>query len=275
MRPSAPLLFVLGLACGCVIEVLVKSLGGRLPIAELLFFRMLFALPLVLIIGWKRGVERFHLAHPWRHGLRAVVQLGSLGLWFVALPHLPLAAATALSFTAPVFVVVLGMGLLGERPGFRSLLALLLGLAGVALVLRPTYTPLIPAVLVLAAAALRAWSTVQVRQLSQTDGVAAAVLVFTLAGLLLTLPVLPWVWVPPIGDELALLALIGLLGGASQWLAVAALFRAPASQLAPLDYLRLPMAAILAILAWGEVPSVAAMVGFAAILSAAGLARRR
>lgn len=264
--------FCLALVFGCLIEAAVKTLDNSYPITQLLFFRMAFSLPIVLPALPLRALPRANLR---RQGARALIQLTGLGCWFLALPHLPLADATALSFTAPLFILVLSILVLGEKVPAATWVALPLGMAGVLAIAPPTGQAGWAGLLVLASAALRALSVVQTRTLTQSDGVGVTVLAFTLTGIAVTAVTLPWVWVPPRPEHWLLLAAIGVMGGISQLLSAWALGNAPASQLAPLDYLRLPVSGALSVVLFQDVPTPLALAGTAAIVAAALVSGRR
>jgi drug/metabolite transporter (DMT)-like permease len=264
---------VAALVLGCVIEVLVKRLDGAYPIAQVLFFRMAFSLPVLVVAVLVLGRSAARTTAPLRQMGRALIQLVAVGCWFQALPGLALGDATALSFTMPLFLVLLSALLTNERPGPRQWLGVALGFPGIIVMAVPTVASGAGAVtLVLASAALRALSLTQSRGLARKDGIAATVIWFTGTSLAATALALPWAWRTPALADLPALMVIGLAGGVSQFLMIAALSRAPTGQLAALDYLRLPLAALLSWLLFGDVLGPLSLVGAGVILVAAWLA---
>jgi drug/metabolite transporter (DMT)-like permease len=101
---------------------------------EIIFFRSLFALPILLVLGLRHSSAPARLlatAHPWRHVLRGMVVLVTIVTFFIALRHLPLATVTVITLSNPVFMLLLSLVWLGERVGRRQWLAVVLGLLGV------------------------------------------------------------------------------------------------------------------------------------------------
>lgn len=210
----------------------------------------------------------------WRlHLLRGA--LSAVGLWtfFYAFSALPLAFATAISFTQPLFLVLLAVVALGERPGAWRLGAAALGFAGALVAIRPGGAPVEAATLVgllgaLSGAALMAAT----KRLSATDGtptIMAWVAVSTTAAFL-------WpgllAWTPPAPDALWLFALLSVAGPVGQFLMINAFRMADASALAPLDFARLILAGLAGLAVFGEVPDRWTLLGSGLIVASTLLA---
>ncbi|MFT8242771.1 DMT family transporter [Roseomonas sp. BN140053] len=256
----------------------VKGLGGSLPLAELILFRNLLALPVLLPLalaqgGWSLLRTRDPLGHAQRcfWGL-----LGTAGP-FYGYAHLPLATVTAINFAMPLFLTALSVPLLGERVGPRRAAAVAVGLCGVLLMLRPgmgagAASPDLVAVgAVVAGAFSWAMAMISIRRMGERgEAGVTIVLWFTLGAagvsLLLALPV--WVWPTPLA--LGLLAAVGLLSAVGQLLMTAGYRSGETTLLAPFEYSAILWTTLMGTLIWAEVPD-GWDAGGVAILVASGL----
>ncbi|NUB21615.1 EamA family transporter, partial [Azospirillum formosense] len=201
---------------------------------------------------------------------RSATSLVAMLCWFYSVTHMPLPDATALSFTIPLFVTAGAALFLNETVRARRWAAVLVGLAGVMIVVRPGDTTLDPAILVMllhcvAAAA----TTLQVRALATSDGV---MVVVAYMGLFLTpmalVPAL-FVWEWPSWTALGWLVLLGGVLTLGQLAMTRAFKLAPASAMMPYDYARLPFTALLAWPLFGEAMDLWGWVGAGVIAASA------
>lgn len=235
-------------AAGCfsVMAAVLKlaSLEG-VGAPEMLFYRAFFGLPVVLIWVLSRpdGLKALTTRRPWAHVGRSALGILSILCVFQTLTLLPLADATTLSFTAPVFATLLSFLILKEPVGPRRWAAVALGFVGVAVVMRPGggdhAVPLVGIGFGLAAAVLTAAVTITLRQLRDTEHVAAIVFWFFVASSIVGAILLPFVghWRSP--QTLALLIASGVVGGLAQLFMTASLQKAPVAVVAPFDYLQI------------------------------------
>jgi len=196
------------------------------------------------------------------HGLRAVFNAASMLAFFYALSIAPLAEVTALSFTAPIFATALAALLLGEIVGLRRWSAILVGFAGVLLVVRPGFAAVGPGQLLTLGSSLSwACALLIIKTLGRTDSSAT---IITYMGLLMMpmvlIPAL-FVWQWPSALELFWLALIGVLGGAGQLCMTEALRQADTAVVMPIDFCKLLWVAALAFVIFSEVPDVFTWLG--------------
>jgi drug/metabolite transporter (DMT)-like permease len=263
---------------------LVKGLGDSIPFPELMFFRNLLALPVVAAIGLRRKVD-LRTQRFGGHFLRALAGLAAMSCSFFALTVLPLAEQTALTYSTPIFVIILSIPMLGERPGPHRWGAVLVGFLGIlvialgqgAFIGGGRHDPSIPEWLLwagFAAAATHglfsALTTLLVRQLSATEASAAIVLWQSILMTAMTTLALPFVWVTPSWEQLPLLIGMGLLGGLAQVMLTEAYASAQVSALGPYSYSALIWAIGIGWLVWGDVPTPSMLAG-AAMIVAAGL----
>jgi len=264
------------------LSALVKLLGDSIPVAQLMFFRSAFALPVVALIlargrgGLGAGLRTRRLPG---HVARACTGTMAQGCSFYALTVLPLAVQTALGYTTPLFVTVLAILFLGERVGVHRWSAVAAGFCGVLVIAMSQgalgaalggAAPVLGLVAAVAQGLFSAATTLLVRQLSATESSATITMYQSLLMSLFTLAALPFVWVTPGWGQFGLLVAVGLVGGVAQWMLTEAWASAQVSAVAPYSYSALVWAIGLGVLVWGDVPGLGMLAG-SALIVAAGL----
>lgn len=269
-----------GILCRLGSGLSFSTMGALLKLAstqglnapELVFYRSLFSLPVVLL--WVLKHESLAalrpnrpLAHVWRSGLGLL----SMGLTFQALILLPLGDATALNFTAPIFATILSFLILKEPVGVHRWTAVLIGFVGVLIIARPggSSLPALGVGIALVAALSQGGVTTTLRHLQRSENVAAIVFWFALAGILVGGLLMPIFGHAHPAKALALVAAGGLAGGTGQLLMTSSL-RAPVAVVGPFDYLQLVGATIYGWLLFSDVPNAQTMMG-ASLIAASGI----
>ena len=242
---------------------------------EMVFYRSLFGLPVVLIwvVSSRGGLASISTRRPWVHVWRCALGVTGILLIFQGLRLLPLADATTIGFTSPIFATLLSIFFLKEKVRRHRWAAIGLGFVGVLVMVRPGTEgapPLAGLMFALGGAFVAASVTVTLRQLGKTETATAIVFWFFIACLAVggTLTLidghsLGW-------TVLAILAAGGLAGGLAQLLMTTSLRHAPVSALAPLDYLQMVGALVLGWLLLSDVPTVNTLSG-AALIAGSGL----
>ncbi len=264
---------LIGMFTVSIMDALAKWLGESYPIAELVFFRSLFALLPVFFILWQQRSGFAALKPRWRlgHFLRAVLSLGALFTFFTGLRYLPLAEAISIAFAAPLFVTALSVPILGERVGPRRWAAVVIGFLGVLVMTRPGAEAFRPeALYILAAALCYALSMLVTRRLARSDSTPAIMLSGICVALAVSSLALPFDWRTPVGADIWLFVLLGLVGGTGMYFMTQAYRYAPAAVIAPFDYTALLWATLFGWLVWHELPDTNVWFG-AAIVIASGL----
>jgi len=258
------------LACACFSSMngIVRHLGQDLPTFVIVFFRSLFGLLAMLPWLLRPGLASLRPARPLLSGARVLIALVATGCWFYGLSKLPLAEATALSFTTPLFATVAAVILLGEVMRARRWTAIAIGFLGAMIILRPGFAAITLATqLVLVAAVLMALSQTIIKHLAGREHPNATV--FWLVFLLTPASLVPalFVWRTPSAVEFAWLAGLGLIATIGHQSLARSLAAADATAVYPLDFLRLVFAAIIGFLAFGEVPDGWTWLGAAVIMA--------
>jgi len=244
--------------------VCVKTLGGRIPVTEVVLARSLVSLLLSVVMLRQAGMNPWGQRR-WLLVLRGVIGTAALLCVFAALARLPLAPATVLQYLQPTFTALLAWLLLRERVGPRVLLAAVLGwlavvllsnpaelsglfgpMAGLLLEQRSEPLPLAGVLLALAGALLSACAYVSVRALGRSEHPLVIVFYFPLVGLVLTLPAVLIDPVLPTGAEWLALLGVGLFTQLGQIGITKGLLGLPAARATAMSYGQVPLAAL-----WG------------------------
>lgn len=257
------LLVLLATAAFGWMDACSKTLAGRLDPVQILWVRYALSLPFVLLMAAPRGiVSTARSSRPWLQLARAFVIVVEMTLVVAAYRTLPLADAHAIFAVTPLLVTALSMPLLGEPVGWRRWLAVLIGMLGVLVIVRPGLGVVQPgALLALLCAAIYAAYQVMTRIVGRTDSARTTMLWQIGAGTVMLSLVGPWFWTSPTGTEWLLLLAIALLGLVGHWALVQALAQAPAVVLQPFSYAMLPWAAFTGWLVFGDLPDGWTVIG--------------
>ncbi len=268
----------IGLICAAVlaftfIDVPAKYASNYVPTIEVAWARYTVALIIAVAVlrPWRHAGD-YRTGRPFLHGLRGLLLLMSTAFNFVAIHYLPLAQTVSITFASPLLVTALAGPLLGEWAGPRRWAAVIVGFAGVLVVMQPQPSTFQPATLLsLAAAFCYAGYYLTTRKLSATENPAALLIYGTAIGAVLLTPALPFVAVPPPTLMVALaLALTGIAGGVGHWLLIRAARYAPAPVLAPFTYTQIVWMIAAGYAVFGDAPTASNLIG-AAIVIASGL----
>ena len=247
-----------------IVRILTESFSSF----EIVFYRSLIGSALILPFLLKTGLGTFKTQHPWLFAFRALFSYLAMLVWFHALPRLPFLDAVALAFTLPFWTLTLAVLLLKESVGPRRWLATAIGFAGAMVVLRPGFAEWNPAALfVLGSAFLYAVVNVTIKLLVRSEEPGLV----TFYGLALVIPLAA----VPAGFSLTPLSLamapllfgMGLAGALAHFFMTRAFAAADASVVSPFEFIQLPLAAMLGLILFGEMPDVWTLVGAAIIFA--------
>lgn len=245
-----------------LLVICVRELSASLPTPEILFFRCLFTMALLVPWAVRAGRDGLRIRRPWPNLLRGVSTFAAMMMWFHAIGIVPLADAVAIQSAYPLFTILLAMLLFAERPGIRRWLATLAGFAGVLVIVRPGFAAVgLPTAMLLGAALCYAVSNICVKAMADTESPTR--MVFTVNALLLAFSAAPTalMWVTPSLDALPWIALLAGSGFAAHMCLTRALATGEAGAVMPFDFLRLPFAALGGLMLYGEVPDVWTVAG--------------
>lgn len=281
-------------------DPIIKAVSGRYPLTEVMAIRSIVALPIVLaIMHYETGLGAIASRRLGLLTLRATILFASYTLYYLAIAALPLADAVALYFMAPLFIMVLAGPYLGEHVAWQTLVTVLVGMAGVLIMLRPGAGLFDwAALLSLASALLYGFSQLMARKIGDTEkasvmtfyqngvylvGAAAAAVLFHLAGVThavhpsLEFLVRPWTW--PTLPDFAMMTACGFIASIGMMLLSQAYRLAPANRVATFEYTGILWSPLWGFVFFAEVPRQATVIGATLIVGAGlfalGAGRRR
>lgn len=238
---------------------------------EIMMWRSVVGFILLMIVAGSLG--RLHEVRRDRMGqhlIRNIFHFSGQNLWFWALTMIPLAQVFALEFTSPIWVILLSPLVLGEKLTRPRLIAAGMGFVGILMVARPDFAALNPGVLAAAASAVCFAATIlMTKALTRGESIVSILFWLTLMqgcfGFVTAAydGVLHW----PTAQTLPWLALIGFCGVLAHTCLTSALSMAPASYVVPLDFLRLPVIAVVGMVFYNEALDPLVMLGAAVIFA--------
>jgi drug/metabolite transporter (DMT)-like permease len=254
----------------------VKYLGDGVPTGQIIFVRGVISMVVLGSIAWHfHGFKILRTDRLRSHAVRSLAGTASMFCWFTALTMIPLADFTAISFTAPMFLTLLAMLLLGERIHAYRWTALIIGFAGMLITIGPHLTlgeSLLGVLVALGAAVFSALAIATLRSMSGSGGEhpLAITFYFSLTTVICSALTAFGGWPMPTANQWLFIVVSALFGVFGQLLMTMSYRYAEASTLAPLDYTNLLLAVALGYYFFAEVPHWSMWIG-APLVIAAGL----
>jgi drug/metabolite transporter (DMT)-like permease len=241
-------------------DALGKYLSSRYPVWQVVWARYAFHMVLMapFLLSGRVVVRTFR---PVLQLFRSFMLVGVTFLFFTSVQFMPIATANAIGFLAPLLVTALSVPLLGERVGPRRWAAVLVGFAGVMVVIRPNAGMEPIMLLPVGMAFCFALYQISTRLLSRTDSALTTLFWTAVGGLAASSVVLPFNWRTPDIEGWLLLAGIGAAGCVSHLMMIKAYALAPAAVLAPFTYVQLVLAIPVGLLLFGDMPDIWMMIG--------------
>ncbi len=255
-------------------SAVVKALTADFPVLEIVAFRSFLAFLGMLPVLWRHGgLAALATKRPLGHALRTLCGFIATVTTVYGYARLPLATVTALGFAMPLFLTILSVPLLGERVGPRRGAAVLLGLGGVLLMLRPWQTggalQLGPVTIVLAGVVTWALAMISIRRMGAAGERNVTIVAWYSLGTaaLAAIGAAPD-WIAPTIPQLAALTAAGLLSGIAQLLMTEGYRSGETTLVAPFEYGAILYATVLGIALWNEWPDAWSLLGVAVLISA-------
>jgi len=259
---------------GSIVSFMIMTVAGRAVIPALDVFQVMemrsiigwfILLPLVFASG---GFAAMRTRRPMQHIGRNVVHYAGQFAWLQALTLIPLAQLISIEFTTPIWGALLAVFFLGERMNMRKIAAIVFGLIGVLVIVRPGATHIEPGHLImLAGAVFFGISVIMVKSLTRTDKVVT--IIFWMLIIQSVIGIVPaiMVWRTPTPDMWPWIVLISFTGMSSHFCMARALTYADATVVMPMDFLRLPLSALIGYLLYSESIDLFTAIGAALILA--------
>lgn len=253
--------------CFIMVTALVKTMGPRLPPGEAAFLR--YAMGLVFLLPSLGAMRAAQLTlRQWSlFSLRGLCHAGGVILWFYAMVRIPIAEVTALNYLAPIYVTIGAALFLGERLAARRIFAVILGLLGAALILRPGFREVSDGHLAMLLAAVVFSGSYLVAKV-MADEVKPGIVVAMLS-IFVTIGLAPFAaadWIAPTGTELLFLAAVAVFATAGHYTMTLAFAAAPVTVTQPVTFLQLIWAALLGVVWFDEAVDIWVILGGMVIL---------
>ncbi len=272
---------VLGIVCKLIATLLfavmfaaIRWLGPYFSIGEIVFFRSLLGLPVIIVAAYfsSAGLSLLRTNRIDSHALRSIAGTVSMFCNFTAYTYLPLADATTIGFAAPLFVVVLAAVMLSERVHVYRWSAVVVGFIGVLIIVEPEGRASEPALLgaafALAGAFLSALAMIFLRRMSAHEHSITIAFYFMLTAAAIGLLTALFGWTLPSRSQAAVLILTGISGGIGQLFLSFSYRYSEASVLAPFDYTGLIWAVMLGYFLFDELPAKEVWAGAILVIAA-------
>ena len=263
--PKAVAFMTGAIASFSAMAVAGREVSFELDTFEIMMYRSFVGIVLVLALGWYFGtLGQITRRHMGTHFTRNIAHFTGQNLWFYAVTVIPLTQLFALEFTSPLWVLLLSPMVLGERLTRMRVLAAVMGFVGILIITRPWEYGISFGITTAALSAVAfAWTTLMTKKLTRTESVTCVLFYLTVMQAVFgvicagydgdiaipSLTALPYVMV---------IALCGLL---AHFCITSALSVAPATVVIPVDFARLPVIAVIGMLAYGEALDILVLTG--------------
>lgn len=270
-------------------DLTIKVLSADYPLHQVIMMRSMIGLVVILAVVsiGRGGLARLKTARPWMHFIRMMAVLGANVTYFMGLAAMPIADAVAIAFVAPVMITLLSIFVLREKVGPHRIAAVMIGLAGTVVMMRPGAESFQPAaILILISALCYACAQLLTRTMRGTES-AFQIAFYMQLGFFLTSALVglaigdgkfagsanvsldfvfrPWLW--PALEDLPLFLLCGIAVSSGGVLMAHAYRTLEAATVAPLEYVAIPMAIVWGGLIFGTYPDHVALIGMLMIVA--------
>jgi drug/metabolite transporter (DMT)-like permease len=254
-----------------IMHGLVRFVSEVLPPFQIAFFRNIFGLAFLLPLLMRSRFAILRTKQIGLHALRGVINMAAMLMFFTALAISPIAKVTALGFTAPIFMAILAVLVLGERFRIYRWSAIILGFVGMLIILRPGLVAIdTGALLVIGSAGLWAVAMIIIKIQSRTESSLTIVAYMGIFLGVFSIGPAVWVWQPFGLQTLGFMVLIGLFGSIAQMAISESLKETDSTALMPFDFLKLIWTAMIGVWFFSEIPDVYTWIG-ATIIFLSGL----
>ena len=254
-----------------LMSVCIKATGDHIPLFQVVFFRNFFALlPLIFFIYFLklnfRSINNYKL-----HIARAFIGVTAMSLFFVSIRYVPLVEMQTISYSSVFFISILSIFFLGEKIGYRRIIAIFIGFIGVLIILKPS-TELFSnySVLPLIASLFLSMAVIVLKKILLTNNNILSVWVFTVLCTIISLFFYNENWVWPNNLDLSFMIASGILGFIAQICLTKSFQLADASILAPIDFSSVIWSFSLGYIFFGELISSDVLIGGLIIITSVG-----
>lgn len=242
--------------------------AGGMPVIEVAMFRMVASLPFYLPWMIRHGLAGMRTERPLAHCLRGFFGATSLFCIVYAVAHLILADAMVLGFTIPLWSIMASALFLGDRVRLRRTIATIIGFIGVVLVVKPQGGIEPAALVALFGAMLASGAIITMKDLTRTEPTNRIVVYFLAIGAVVLIGPAIYAWQTPSLEQWGWLFVLGLFGSSGQTFLTRAYAAGEVTIIAPLDFTRVLVAALIGFALFDELPDLWGFAGAAVIIAA-------
>lgn len=254
--------------CFACMATLVKIASVDLPAPELVFLRSVVGLIIIIPIVVPRGRKFIRTPRLGMHMFRALISLSAMTCFFYSIGNIGLSEATLLNATSPLFIGLLAIVILGESLTRTTSLALLIGIIGITLILKPGTALFTTAALVgLASGFFIGCAKVLVRYMASTEPVLRTVFYFSVFCTLYSSIPLFWLWQMPELKHIVIMSLAGICATGGQMLLTYSFTHNEAVRVAPFTYVTVVLATLIGWLIWDELPDLGSFIGIVLVVT--------
>tara|TARA_Y100001978_G_C23696145_1_gene437676 strand:- start:806 stop:1699 length:894 start_codon:yes stop_codon:yes gene_type:complete len=253
-----------------LMTVCVKKVDERIPIYELVFFRSIFSLLITSILIKKRKIN------PWgKKRILLIIRgiLGTIALLciFYSIRNMPLSISTVIQYTYPIFISIFAVILINEKISVKILIAMILGWAGILVILNPSNSlqyeiENLSIIIAFIGAISTSLAYIAVKKLSKDEDIFVIIKYFPLISVIILSPMIFQKWITPDFDDLIWIFGIGIFTQAGQTFLTLGLKNLPASQASSINYLQVLFGAIWGIYIFGERITINFLIGSVFVL---------
>ena len=249
-------------------DVIIKVLGGSYSPVQIVFFSVMFSFPLAMMhLLRDKTTGTLIPVHPWWMAARTVAAVITGFCAFYAFSVLPLAQVYAILFAAPLLITILSIPILGEQVKLRRWIAVIIGLSGVLIVLRPGQQDLeLGHLAALVSAVCGSFASIVVRKIGREERTVVLMLYPMMANFIVMASLLPLVYEPLPIEDLGKLGVIALLAWTAGRFLIAAYNTGEAVVVAPMQYSQILWATFYGLLFFGERPDIYTVIGSSVII---------
>ncbi len=254
-----------------LMSVCIKATGDHIPLFQVVFFRNFFALlPLFLVIYFYK-LEIKSINNVKMHIARAILGISAMSLFFISLRYVHLVEMQTVSFSSVFFISILSVIFLGEKIGYRRIIAIVFGFIGVVIILEPNQNIFSNySILPLIASLFLSFAVIALKKILKTNNNILSVWVFTMMCTLISLCFYNQSWIWPNNLDLLFMISSGVLGFIAQICLTKSFQLADASLLAPLDFSSVIWSFFLGYLFFNEILTSNILIGGTIVLLSVG-----
>ncbi len=255
--------------CFAIMATCIKIASTDLPAPQLVFFRSVVGLCIILPVVLPRGLTFIKTPVLHLHLFRGLISICAMTCFFYAIANVGLSESTLLNATSPLFVALMAVPLLKEKVSMRTALALVAGFIGVALILKPGTALFTLAALVgLCSGFFIAFAKILVRYMATTEPVMRTVFYFSVTSSTYSGLLMLWLWQPPELFDIGVMVVAGICATGGQTLLTYAFTHNEAVSVAPFTYVTVVMATLIGWLGWNELPDIGSSIGAIIVIGA-------